>query len=258
LYSGIVYKISNEVNDKIYVGKTIQEPEYYWNEHKNKCKRGVEKVLYNSMRKYGINKFNFIIIEKLKHFSKKILNDLLLKLEVYYIDELDTQVPNGYNVTSGGLGTADFEREFSEEHLKKLSDWAKQRTGELNPFYGKTHTKEVRETISKKLSGGKIAGENNPFYGKSHTEETKNIISRKNKIICNKEEVKRRNKINQPYRKPIKMFESKGGKLIKEFISLTEASKWIKNNTNYKGDRSHFANIYKENETRAYGYYWKH
>lgn len=47
----------------------------------------------------------------------------------------------------------------------------KNMSGKNNPFYGKTHTEEVRQFISKhnKLNQ---AGEKNPFYGKKHKDET--------------------------------------------------------------------------------------
>lgn len=48
--------------------------------------------------------------------------------------------------------------------------------GENNPFYGKTHTKETREYISKFNTGNNLK-EKNPFYGKNHTEETKELLS---------------------------------------------------------------------------------
>lgn len=44
--------------------------------------------------------------------------------------------------------------------------------GEMNPFYGKTHTDEWKKNQSLKTRG-----ENNPFYGKKHSEETKKKLS---------------------------------------------------------------------------------
>jgi hypothetical protein len=60
--------------------------------------------------------------------------------------------------------------------------YAEKKFGEENPFYGKIHSKETKEKISK-CSKGRVGvkkyGENNPFYGKTHTEETKNLIRQK-------------------------------------------------------------------------------
>lgn len=56
----------------------------------------------------------------------------------------------------------------SEEHLKKLREtWSDgRRAGENNGMYGRKHSKETLEKMSKALKG-KMAGENNPMYGKS-------------------------------------------------------------------------------------------
>ena len=62
-------------------------------------------------------------------------------------------------------------------------------SGENNPFYGKHHTEETKEKISKNKKR-KRAGQNHPFYGKHHTEESLQKMSenRKSKggkrVIC--------------------------------------------------------------------------
>ena len=62
-----------------------------------------------------------------------------------------------------------------EEVKKVLSSAA---SGDGNPFYGKKHSQETREIMSKNHAN--IFGENNPFYGKHHTIETIEIIKAKN------------------------------------------------------------------------------
>lgn len=54
----------------------------------------------------------------------------------------------------------DYQR--TDYHRKNLSEIAKKRTGEKNPFYGKTHTKEAKEKIGK--STKLRVGERNPNY----------------------------------------------------------------------------------------------
>lgn len=68
------------------------------------------------------------------------------------------------NKTNGGEGSSGCK--YTEERKEK-------RRGKNNPFYGKTHSKEVREIISK----SKIK-ENNPMYGKSPSEETRKKLSK--------------------------------------------------------------------------------
>lgn len=51
--------------------------------------------------------------------------------------------------------------------------------GKDNPFYGKKHSKESREKMSK-IRKATYVGEGNPFYGKHHTKETIEILRAKN------------------------------------------------------------------------------
>ena len=92
----------------------------------------------------------------------------------------------------------------SEEQKKKQSEAMKgKHTGENNPMYGKHHTDEAKERMSKALSGEKHPmygkhlseeqkkrmseahkGEKNPNYGKHFSEEHKNKLSTANKGKC--------------------------------------------------------------------------
>ena len=61
-----IYKIVNDINDKVYIGKTENSIEKRFKEH---CKdafrnRNEKRPLYSAMRKYGIEKFHIELIEK--------------------------------------------------------------------------------------------------------------------------------------------------------------------------------------------------
>lgn len=297
MYNGVIYKISNSINEKLYIGKTVKNPIKYWKNHKSFCRNGYEKVLYSAMRKYGILTFKFEIIEKIKSNNINDLNNKLYKLEKMYIKILNTKVPNGYNVTDGGEGLAGIEfseehkqkisdalsgRTFSKEHCIKISKASKGRTspnknkklskshkmklsksmagkydGNKNPFYGKKHNIKTRELISKKLSDGRLRGEKNPFYGKKHSKKTIEELKKIGKERQNNPKIRKKNMKNQPSRKPIKIIDKDSGKTIKVFLSLSQACRWIQNNTNYSGDRSYMTEIYKAKEKIAYGFKWK-
>lgn len=101
-----IYQITNNVNGKIYVGKTtknnIQER---WEEHLKDYKkpRCEKRPLYDAMNKYGSENFS---IKELEKCSLEELNDK----EIYWIEKLGS-FKYGYNATAGGDGkqTADYD-----------------------------------------------------------------------------------------------------------------------------------------------------
>jgi hypothetical protein len=55
---GVIYKISNSINNKIYIGQTKSNPpSCRWNRHKYSVNKGCNVPIHNAMRLYGIEKF---------------------------------------------------------------------------------------------------------------------------------------------------------------------------------------------------------
>jgi group I intron endonuclease len=96
---GSIYKITNDINDKVYVGKTLLSIEKRFKEHKQDCQktRYEKRPLYNAMNKYGVEHFQISLIEECPI-------EILSEREKYWIKELNTY-HNGYNATLGGDGT---------------------------------------------------------------------------------------------------------------------------------------------------------
>lgn len=93
-----IYKITNKLNQKSYIGKTLETIEYRWKQHKHDSQSRIKesRPLYAAMRKYGIENF---LIEELEECSADVVNDR----EIYWINYYDTY-HNGYNATLGGDG----------------------------------------------------------------------------------------------------------------------------------------------------------
>jgi len=151
-----IYSITNKINGKCYVGQSI-DIERKFKQHRNGHDSS-SQYLKNAIAKYGFDNFDFVTIEECDP------NDLNYK-EQFWVLELDTMVPNGYNLTSGG-GQGIF---VSNKTRRKMSE---SHSGENNHFYGLKHT----DKIKKKLSEIK-QGELNNRYGTKHTEETKRKMS---------------------------------------------------------------------------------
>lgn len=91
-----IYKITNLINHKVYIGQSANI-EQRWKEHRKNInsKRLYHYPLYRALRKYGVDNFSFEVIEECK---KEELNSL----EKQYIKQYDSIAPRGYNCTFGG------------------------------------------------------------------------------------------------------------------------------------------------------------
>ncbi len=169
---GYIYKITNLITGKIYVGKTKTPIEHrfkcghVWQALKHPDRTSIP--LQNAIRKYGADNFSIEVIEECPLDN---LNDR----EKFWIAELDTRNPDvGYNVCQGGdggTGGPHFKgHQHSDETKKKMSV---DRQGEKNANYG-NRWKQSDEL--KHLHSVLSSGENNGMYGKSHSEETKKKI----------------------------------------------------------------------------------
>lgn len=250
MYNGIIYKITNNITNKLYVGKTTKTAKEYWKYHKVRARGDyIDKYLYRSMRKHGIEHFVFSVITNITKDSIEELNNELSKLEIHYIKELNSKAPDGYNLTDGGEGTLGIK--FTEKHRANLS---KACMGRTSPRKGVKLSKKTKAKLSK-AAIERYQREENPFLGKKHSKETIELIRQKNTKYQNRPDVKMQNKLKQPHRIPVEMY-SLEGKFLRSFISLKETREWLLNNTNYKGDGGAIKNaIAKEKPT--YGHLWK-
>jgi len=97
---GIIYLITNMVTQMQYVGLTVQTLERRWKYHceqANYAHIKSEESLHAAIREYG--KGNFTIKELDKGTTKKDLESL----ERRWIKKLNTLIPNGYNISKGGV-----------------------------------------------------------------------------------------------------------------------------------------------------------
>ena len=181
----IIYKTTNLINNKIYVGQDSKNRPNYL---------GSGKLLKLAIKKYGKKNFRKEIVEECT--SVKELDER----EIYWIKKLKcTNKTLGYNICLGGRVNRNM-------------------GGKNHPMYGKHHSKYIREKISKntrkgmteevkaiikekrkyqvfsektrilwsKRRGGKnngmygLRGKNSPNYGKTCSDETKRKISKAN------------------------------------------------------------------------------
>lgn len=161
-----IYKIYNDINDKLYIGKTSQTIQARWEEHIYTAlyrRQQRNYKLYNAIRKYGVDNFHIEEIEECPI-------DIIDEREMYWINKLNTYL-NGYNMTEGGEGTVFYSRD------KILQYW--------NEGYNQIQIAELmgccRQTVAQALKASGISKEElSKYKGKSK--------HNKNKIINKKQE----------------------------------------------------------------------
>lgn len=154
-----VYKITNAVNGKCYIGITSRHFNERFKEHLwriNNEKR--DNRLIVAMRKYGKENFS---IEKIDETDSE---DHVRQLEKEYIIKYDTY-ENGYNCNFGGCGFLEF-----PEHIKRKMSLAQK---------GRINSEETRKKMSAAKLGDSKCAKN---FGKFTKKGVENPKSRKFKI----------------------------------------------------------------------------
>ena len=212
-----LYRITNKINGKIYIGQTIS-PQKRWCGHKNQAKKETpNQLISKAIKKYGSDNFEFEVIAICWSYEDANWTEEEL------IKQYDSLANNckGYNLSLGGE-TAPKTEEWKQAVKKTKESWsiekreaikqqqaisAKQRIidyPETNPSsYGFTGT-DLSEESRKKSSEthkllpppnkgkvfseewrnniskshiGLLSGDKHPMFGKQHTKESKQKIT---------------------------------------------------------------------------------
>lgn len=213
-----VYRHTNKLNGKKYVGITKRKPEYRWNNGEGY--RGCTHF-YNAIQKYGWEEFSHEILFTglTKEEAEKKEKELIAKWDL-------TNDTVGYNCASGGnLG-----KTMSDETKLKIR----------NALLGRkiTHSQETRVKISNSLKGQKLSDStklkmSNARKGRPIKEETKTILRK-----------------TSPKNKRVFQYDVYG-KFIGDYYSMKEASRVT--GINYNGISQCCLNKQKS----AGGFIWK-
>lgn len=198
----VIYRVTNKLNGKSYVGQTIQSLLRRQSRHLSDVRNGDESYFHRALRKCGTDNFIWQVICICPNINS------LNEQEQYYIALFNlTNSKHGYNLTSGGLNYI-----ISDETRKKMSELQRGKvTSEITKKkmskarqgiqFTDEHRENIRQSrigqkmsevakskISKSLTGRpvsqktrkklsesnkKYSGEETSFYGRHHTEETK-------------------------------------------------------------------------------------
>lgn len=179
----IIYKITNTVNSKIYIGQSIyDDPDYF----------GSGLLIKRAIDKYGRAAFTKEILDTATSQEE------LSKKEKYWISHFDsTNGHIGYNITPGGEFGDTFSNHPDKENIRSKMSLAAKKRG--NGWLGKKHNDETKKKIGDKnrvhadfrkktLSNDELKsmysrpGKKNGMHGRTHTEEARRSIGEKNRI----------------------------------------------------------------------------
>lgn len=217
----IVYKITNNLTGKSYIGATVTKLNERWNRHTSDAMTEKDgQAIHAAIRKYGVENFTIEIIEE--HPDDKYVFEVL---EPKYIQEYKTYGNDGYNMTLGGDGWLGMKH--SQETKDKISKAHK----------GRKHTDEARKNMSE-AHKGKVPwnkGKECPQISKAksgvgHTEESKKIFSECHKGMKHKKETKNIMKTKMAQQHLIQNMTTG------EIISVVNLAQFCKNNSMSHGN----------------------
>lgn len=89
-----IYKITNRINNKVYIGQTSRKLSHRWADHKRQSTSGKRFHLHEAMLKYGVANF---IIEEIEKLGTQLEANQRERYWIQYYDAIE----NGYNICSG-------------------------------------------------------------------------------------------------------------------------------------------------------------
>lgn len=204
---GIIYKITNKINGKVYIGQTIRKYGFRQRYSYDLAKNTKNLHLKSSIEKYGIENFNIDEEFDIAYSKEELDNKEKYWISYYKSNNTDF----GYNLQDGGSNG-------------KPTQEVRERMSKNNPKYllGKHHTEETKKKIGARLKGRKLA----PLKEETKLKISKTLTGRKLPIETKIKIKKSRENINQygknnPMARAVRCITTG-----KEFETLKEASEY--------------------------------
>ena len=236
----VIYCYTNKINGKKYVGQTCTSLEE--RAGKDGCHYVIKRGAFgNAIQKYGWDSFISEILED--GLTLEEANER----EQYWISELNTISPNGYNLQPGGLNHVMLDvskQKLSQSKIgHEVSPETREKIGKVHR--GKVTPDEVKMKISKSSKGRTISDKTREKISKSHF--GKKLSDETKRKIGNAQRGVNKDLLGKGIQKI-----SMNGKLICEYSSLSEA--WRQTGVNYRN----ICSVCQGKRKTAGGYIWKY
>lgn len=213
-----IYKITNKLNGKMYIGKTTYSVQKRWKEHLHDYKRPrcEKRPLYDAMLKYGPENF---CIEEVEECPLEKLSER----ETYWIEFFGT-FKKGYNATKGGDGKPYLDYELIYKTYLETKSLA------LTSKICGCDCKSIKKIIF-------MYGYSKDDFEKDKENNNRNAQQKARELLG----------------KNVAMLDKETGEVLKTFASMVEAEKFLGKR---KGG-THISDVCKGKRKTAYGYKWK-
>lgn len=177
-----IYRITNNVNGKVYVGWTSRDPLIRFEEHQKTLKPKYQdrSAISYAIEKYGVDSFTFEIVYQSYDY------DHSREIETHFIIECNSLLEGwGYNIDNGGTGhkrtasTIEKHRAAIKGRKQSAEHVAKRKVcGERNAMFGKTGEKHHRYgKTNTELQKQRTSEANSKSYIITHPDGTKEHIT---------------------------------------------------------------------------------
>jgi len=266
---GVIYKITNTLTDKCYIGETIEkDPNTRYKRHMNLIRKGKGcPALRDAVLKHGEENFKFEVLIT-------CLDEDRYRLEKEYIQKHNSIAPNGYNILEGGQCGGGFKGKIHKQETRdKISEMGKKRfenpdellahSQRLKKLYENPENRTKASIALKSSEKFKQAVAEGRVGGAAHTslphEEVKKKISEGLKNYYKNNAGKRASVSIEKHResmakakgKPVSQYNI-DGTFIKSYNSIKEAGRAV--GKNGASIRFALSGKYKT----AYGFVWKY
>lgn len=216
----IIYKTTNLINNKIYIGQSKNNYSHYY---------GSGKLIKKALKKYGVLNFKKeILVDNIDDL------DMLNNLEIYYIN-LYNSIKNGYNIHKGGRGN-------TEECNYKISNHLINNKFRLGKKLRQEHKDRISITLKNKFK-------DNTNFKERCSKTALKVIEKGNNYILNLNEINRKNLNKKATEKALEIncIKLKITNIIDNTIMFFNSKKEFLKYLNKKGSYS-FDKCFKNNK----------
>lgn len=160
---GIIYRWTNKVNGKKYVGQTVNPRKRYLQHYNGE--RADSQIIDRAILKYGVENFDYTVLLTIHADTREELRGLLDEAEIASIrlEQSYYKTGLGYNMTLGGLSRGNFEH--TEETKIKLSRMKK----------GRLLSETAKRNIAEGHRGLKLSEQHKASLQKAHKADMKHV-----------------------------------------------------------------------------------